>query len=189
MLGSVRLTQLSWRKLSAREQVTCWHDIMDDQKFSVRRFVSPPAREALSVLTSCRFRSPSRAPLTITSRGIKCPFQAREMCRRFPAALPPGGRPGVASRRTNRTDRLCASTVGLPRPLGDPFYPPVYAAAECCGAPPRIHGSAFRQVGRAADDFRRSPHLRFPRRHPAPIHQHDLPGGPHPVSPLRFAFL
>ena len=60
------VTELTWSKLSAREQVTRWHDIMDEHQIETA-VCFPPARAALSVSKSCHSRSPWRAPVTITS--------------------------------------------------------------------------------------------------------------------------
>jgi len=174
-----------WSKLSPREQITRWHELMDEHQIetavcfptgsgSVVRLQEVPFQIAVARACNDHFAAEYNA----LSDRVKCvgvlpmrsPTAAAEELER---AVKEGGIIGFE-----------ILPPGLPVALGDSFYDPVYAAAEKCGAVLGIHGtrSWSREFGAEGLNTFAGSCLRLHRGHLAAVYQHDLPGRAGPLS-------
>jgi len=136
------VTERTWHKLSAREQVDQWHRIMDEHTIetavcfptgsgSVVRLQELPFQIAVAQACNDHFALEYNA----LSERVKC---VGVLPLRSPQAAAEELERAVKERGLIGFEIL---PVGLPLALGDSFYDPVYAAAEKCGAVLGIHGT------------------------------------------------
>jgi predicted TIM-barrel fold metal-dependent hydrolase len=136
------VTERTWSKLSAREQVKRWGDILDEHQMdyavcfptgsgSVVRLQELPFQIAVARACNDQFAGEYNA----LSQRVKC---VGVLPMRSPQAAAEEVERGVKELGLIGFEIL---PVGLPLALGDCFYDPVYAAAEKCGAVLGIHGT------------------------------------------------
>jgi predicted TIM-barrel fold metal-dependent hydrolase len=136
------VTELTWSKLSAREQVGKWHDILDEHGIETA-VCFPTGSGSVVRLQELQFQiavaracnDHFAADYNALSKRVKC------------VGVLPLRSPQAAAEELERAVKELGITafeilpVGLPLALGDSFYDPVYAAAERCGAVLGIHGT------------------------------------------------
>jgi predicted TIM-barrel fold metal-dependent hydrolase len=131
-----------WGKLSAREQIGRWHELMDEHQIetavcfptgsgSIVRLQEVPFQIAVARACNDHFAAEYNA----LSDRVKC---VGVLPMRSPQAAAEELERAVKERGIIGFEIL---PPGLPVALGDSFYDPVYAAAERCGAVLGIHGT------------------------------------------------
>jgi predicted TIM-barrel fold metal-dependent hydrolase len=136
------VSERTWSKLSAREQVARWEEILDQYQMeyavcfptgsgSVVRLQELPFQIAVARACNDHFAGEYNA----LSKRVKCV-----------GVLPMRSAQAAAEELERAVKELGIIgfeilPVGLPLALGDTFYDPVYAAAERCGAVLGIHGT------------------------------------------------
>ena len=136
------VTERTWSKLSAREQVKRWDDILDEHNMeyavcfptgsgSIVRLQEQKFQIAVARACNDQFAAEYNAH----SKRVKC---VGVLPMRSPQAAAEELERAVKERGLIGFEIL---PVGLPLALGDTFYDPVYAAAERCGAVLAIHGT------------------------------------------------
>ncbi|MDX1484475.1 MAG: amidohydrolase family protein [Alphaproteobacteria bacterium] len=128
------------RKLKATEQVELWHRILDD--YAIEKAVLFPTGSG-SVA-----KNQELAFAAGVARAANRHFAHDYMTDRlFPVGVLPMRDPQAAAREveyaSNELGLKGFEVVpdGLPFALGDPFFDPIYEAAESCGATIGIHGT------------------------------------------------
>ena len=131
-----------WGKLSPREQIARWHELMDEHQIetavcfptgsgSIVRLQEVPFQIAVARACNDHFAAEYNA----LSDRVKC---VGVLPMRSPQAAAEELERAVKERGIIGFEIL---PPGLPVALGDSFYDPVYAAAEKCGAVLGIHGT------------------------------------------------
>ena len=129
-----------FENLTAAEQVKLWHRIMDEHEIeqtivfptgsgNIAKLQEPDFAIALTQATNNHFATDYAGP-RIKPMGVlpmRNPQAAAEEIRRASSKLKIVG--------------FEVLTTGLPFGLGDPFYDPVYKAAEECGVAICVHGT------------------------------------------------
>jgi len=136
------VTERTWSRLSAREQVRRWDEILDEHEMeyavcfptgsgSAVRLQELPFQIAVARACNDQFAAEYNA----LAKRVKC------------VGVLPMRSPQAAAEELERAVKELGIIgfeilpVGLPLALGDTFYDPVYAAAEKCGAVLGIHGT------------------------------------------------
>jgi len=136
------VTERTWSKLPASEQIARWHDILDEHQIetavcfptgsgSVVRLQELPFQIAVARACNDHFAAEYNA----LSDRVKC------------VGVLPLRSPQAAAEELERAAKeqgligFEILPVGLPVALGDSVYDPVYAAAERCGVALGIHGT------------------------------------------------
>ena len=146
------VTEQTWGKLSGREQVARWHDILDEHQIETA-VCFPTGSGSVVRLQELKFQiavaqacnDHFAAEYNALSDRVKC------------VGVLPMRSPQAAAEELERAVKeqgligFEILPVGLPLALGDSTYDPVYAAAERCGAVLGIHGtrSWSRELGAA----------------------------------------
>jgi len=136
------VTERTWGKLPAKEQVARWHELMDQHQIeiavcfptgsgSIVRLQEVPFQIAVAQACNDQFAAEYNA----LSDRVKC------------VGVLPMRSPQAAAEELERAVKELGIIgfeilpPGLPVALGDTFYDPVFAAAERCGAVLGIHGT------------------------------------------------
>ena len=136
------VTEMTWSKLSAREQVNKWHDILDEHLYR-HRGMFPHRPGSVVRLQELQFQI---AVARACNDHFAADYNAHSKRIQCVGVLPLRS-PQAAAEELERAVKELGITafeilpVGLPLALGDSFYDPVYAAAERCGAVLGIHGT------------------------------------------------
>ena len=136
------VSERTWSKLSAREQVSRWQDILDEHEIETA-VCFPTGSGSVVRLQELKFQiavaqacnDHFAAEYNALSDRVKC---VGVLPMRSPEAAAEELERAVKERGLIGFEIL---PVGLPVALGDSFYDPVYAAAERCGATLGIHGT------------------------------------------------
>lgn len=141
------------RKLKAKEQVEVWNRICDD--YEIEKAVLFPTGSGSAA------KNQETEFATGVARAVNRHFAADYMTDRlFPVGVLPLRDPEAAAREVEyATEELGLKGFevlpdGLPFGLGDPFFDPVYEAAEKCGATIGIHGTRTWAEDWGADKLR-----------------------------------
>jgi uncharacterized protein len=126
--------------LSAKEQVTLWHRALDENEIE-QAVLFPTGSGNVGKLQETEFA-------IAATRAVNDHFAADYQDKRLkPVGVLPMRNPEAAAeelRRAATKNKLIAFevlTTGLPLALGDPYYDPIYRAAEEVGAAICVHGT------------------------------------------------
>lgn len=126
--------------LSAKEQVTLWHRALDENEIE-QAVLFPTGSGNVGKLQETKFA-------IAATRAVNDHFAADYQDKRLkPVGVLPMRNPEAAAeelRRAATKNKLIAFevlTTGLPLALGDPYYDPIYRAAEEVGAAICVHGT------------------------------------------------
>lgn len=129
-----------YENLSAREQVTLWHRALDENEIE-QAVLFPTGSGNIGKLQETEFA-------VAATRAVNDHFAADYQDKRLkPVGVLPMRDPKAAAeelRRAVTKNGLIAFevlTTGLPLALGDPYYDPIYKAAEETGAAICVHGT------------------------------------------------
>jgi predicted TIM-barrel fold metal-dependent hydrolase len=146
------VTERTCSKLSAREQVARWQEILDEHQIETA-VCFPTGSGSVVRLQELKFQiavaqacnDHFAAEYNALSDRVKC---VGVLPMRSPQAAAKELERAVKERGLIGFEIL---PVGLPMALGDFFYDPVYAAAERCGATLGIHGTRSWSRERSAE--------------------------------------
>jgi uncharacterized protein len=126
--------------LSAKEQVTLWHRALDENEIE-QAVLFPTGSGNVGKLQETEFA-------IAATRAVNDHFAADYQDKRLkPVGVLPMRNPEAAAEKLRRAatkNKLIAFevlTTGLPLALGDPYYDPIYRAAEEVGAAICVHGT------------------------------------------------
>ncbi len=140
--------------LSPAEQMVIWNRALDEHDIEAAALFSTNGSAAV-----CTIQQPEYA--VATARACNSHFAADYMDERLkPIGVLPMRDPQAAAQELKRATTELGLVgfevmpIGLPFALGDPFYDPIYAMAQECGAAICIHGTRMASHEFGADKLR-----------------------------------